>query len=187
VPVSVDAIRTIDNTPMARVTYFIVTSVVPEPGWLIRAGMVAGTSLQVLGLMGVICRPGSPGLLFAEPHQIAELFELIEANPGLSVESEDLWIPTSWFPGPDDPEPGEVYRVDLPLFQATYRFRAEALSQNEFLETAPWEGTISFSPSETAAFQAWAKAQIEESRTLYPKDPQLELGYTEDDAPWEGQ
>lgn len=187
VPVIVDAIRVIEPTPMARATYFVVTSEVPEPSWVVRGGAASGAFLEVLGLTGVICRPGPPAHLFSEPQQISDLFESIESNRGLSVESEDLWLPAAWFPGAGEPRRGEVYRVDLGLFQLAYRFRAEEVSPRELLDIDLPKGAISFSSSETAAFQAWAEEQIDRSRALYPKDPGLELSYTEGDVPWEGQ
>jgi hypothetical protein len=55
------------------------------------------------------------------------------------------------------------------------------MSQEEYLARTEWEGSVSFSAEETAAFRAWAEAQIEESRSVYPKDPELALAYREDD------
>jgi hypothetical protein len=177
VPVSVDAVRTVGGTEMARVTYFVVASEVPAPTWLIRPRLASEFSVEVLGLMGVICGPG-PGIpRFSRPDQIAALFEEVEASPELSVELEDLWIPRDWLARDHQPARGDVYRIQLPLFQAAYRFRTEELSREGFVERTQWEGLISFSPEETDAFRAWADAQIDEARSIYPKDEQLRLDY----------
>jgi hypothetical protein len=165
---------------MTRVTYFVITSEVPAPSWRIRPGLASEFSVEVLGLMGVIFGPDPQTPQFSRPGQIAALFEAVEANPALSVELEDLWIPSSWLAGEREPARGDVYRVHLPLFQAAYRFRSEGISQEEFVERTPWEASIAFSPEETAAFRAWAEVQITEARSAYPKDPQLALGYRED-------
>jgi hypothetical protein len=105
------------------------------------------------------------------------LFEEVEASPELSVEVEDLWIPLDWLARDHEPARGDIYRIQLPLFQAAYRFRTERLSQQGFLGGTPWEGSAAYSPEETAAFRAWAEAQIEEARSTYPKDERLRLGY----------
>jgi hypothetical protein len=105
------------------------------------------------------------------------LFDEVEASPELSVEVEDLWIPLDWLARDHDPARGDIYRIRLPLFQAAYRFRTEGLSQEGFLGGTEWEGSTSYSPEETAAFRAWAEAQIEEARSIYPKDERLSLDY----------
>lgn len=180
VPVSVDAIRDLNGTRMARVTYFVVTSEVPEPGWLIRPGVESEFSVQALGLLGVICGPGAEGGPFRRADQITALFEAVEANPSLSVEVEDVWIPYDWLARDREPARGDVYRLDLQIFQAAYRFRAEETSsQEEFVVRTQWEGSVSASAEETAAFRAWAEAQVEEARSVYPKDPELKLAYRE--------
>jgi hypothetical protein len=177
VPVAVDAIRTVGGVEMVRVTYFAVASEVPAPTWLIRPRLASEFSVEVLGLMGVICGPG-PGIpRFDHPDQIAALFDEVEASPELSVEVEDLWIPLDWLARDHEPARGDIYRVRLPLFQAAYRFRTEGLSQEGFLGGTEWEGSTSYSPEETAAFRAWAEAQIEEARSIYPKDERLMLDY----------
>jgi hypothetical protein len=187
VPVFVDAIRDIEDVPMARVTYFVVASNVPEPSWLIHSRLEPTVSLQVLGLMGIICGPAPPSRLFEDPDQISQLFSVVEDSEGLSVEIEDLWLPASWFPPSGQPELGAVYRVDLPLFQRAYRYRTEEMSHQLSSGRGEWEGAISPSPQETSAFAAWATAQIDMARRDYPKDPDLELAYTEGSRPWMAQ
>lgn len=177
VPVAVDAIRTVGGAEMARVTYFVVASEVPAPTWLVRPRLASEFSVEVLGLIGVICGPG-PGIpRFSRPDQIAALFEGVEASPELSVEVEDLWIPLDWLARDHEPARGDVYRIQLPIFQAAYRFRTEELSQEGFVGGTQLEGSASYSPEETAAFRAWAEARIDEARSIYPKDERLRLDY----------
>jgi hypothetical protein len=184
VPVSVDAVRQIGDIRMARVTYFVVSSESPLPTWDLRGLGGPGASLQALGLVGVICAPTPPGTRFESPEQIDALYNLLEETRGLSVEIEDLWLPTQWFPEERDPHPLAVYRVGLSLFQHAYRFRQDEISERELQEGAEWKGVISYSPKETLALQGWAKTQLERAREVYPKDEGLALEYTDDDAPW---
>jgi hypothetical protein len=174
VPVWVDAIRDVGGTPMARVTYFVVASEVPEPSWLLELGERHGASVMALGMMGVICGPGARTTLFREPSQLGGLFEQIESVPNLSIDVEDLSMPATWF-GPREPARGDVFRIDRALFQAAYRFRTAQLSTSEFLGLAAREAAVRFSPEETIAFHDWAQARIDEAIRVYPKDEDLRL------------
>jgi hypothetical protein len=180
IPVSLDAVRNLDGTDMARVTYFVIGSEVPEPTWQLRPARASQYSIEVLGLTGVICGPGLRSPMFRSPDEITALFEEVEANAVLSIEIEDLWIPLFWLSRGREPERGDVYRLRLPLFQAAYRFRIEDISQQEFLQTTEWTGSVSYSAEETDAFRAWAQGRIEDAVAAYPKDPELELAYTQE-------
>lgn len=182
VPVFVDAVRDIGDQRMARVTYFVVSSEAPLPTWDL-SGTLESPSVRALGMMGVICAPASPSTRFESPEQMDAVYDLLEDTPGLSVQIEDLWLPTDWFPEPGDPPLYAVYRVSLPLFQRGYRFRTGEISQAE-LQNFEWKGAISYSPEETEALRTWAKMQVNHARAAYPKSHDLELAYTEDDAPW---
>ena len=180
VPVSVDAIREVGETRMARVTYFVIASEVPEPLWVLGAEVGSRFSVEALGLLGVICGPGVRTPLFRHLDHISSVFEEIESSPGLSVQLEDLWIPLGWLePAGREPDRGDVYRVDMSLFQAAYRFRTAEIDEAEFASQTPWQGLASFSPEETRAFNNWAEASVQEARLAYPKDDALKLRYEE--------
>jgi hypothetical protein len=104
----------------------------------------------------------------------------VEANAGLSIEIEDLWIPVSWLSQGREPERGDVFRLRLPLFQTAYRFRIEDISQEEFVQATEWTESVSYSAEETDAFRAWAQGRIDDAVAAYPKDPALELAYTQE-------
>jgi hypothetical protein len=178
IPVSLDAVRDLDGVDMARVTYFVIGSEVPEPTWQLRPARASEYSIEVLGLTGVICGPGLRSPMFRNADEITALFEEVEANAGLSIEIEDLWIPMAWLSRGNEPERGDVFRLRLPLFQAAYRFRTEDISQQEFLQTTDWTGSVSYSAEETGAFRAWAQGRIDDAVAAFPKDPALELAYT---------
>jgi hypothetical protein len=180
IPVSLDAVRDLDGVGMARVTYFVIGSEVPEPTWQLRPARASEYSIEVLGLTGVICGPGLRSPMFRNPDEITALFEEVEANAGLSIEIEDLWIPMAWLSRGHEPERGDVFRLRLPLFQAAYRFRIEDISQQEFLQTTEWMGSVSYSAEETGAFRAWAQGRIDDAVAAFPKDPALELAYTQE-------
>jgi hypothetical protein len=178
VPVWVDAVRDVEGTSMARVTYFVVASEVPEPSWLIKLGKGHGASAMALGLAGVICGPGPSTALFRSPDQLGGLFEQIEAASDLWMDVEDLSVPASWL-GTSEPARGDVFRFDRALFQDAYRFRMGEVSRAAFVERAIHEGAVTFSPEETDAFREWAEGRIAEAIVVYPKDESLKLPYQE--------
>jgi predicted acylesterase/phospholipase RssA len=173
-PLWVDAIRDVAGTTMARVTYFVVTSEVPEPAWLIEVGEGHGASLMALGTAGVISGPGPRSGLFRDPRQLGTLFEQIEQAADLSIEVEDLSLPLSWFGSPA-PARGDVYRIDRDLFQAAYRFRLGELSQEAYLESWGVGSALQTSPEEAIAFREWAQARIDDAKDIYPKVEELKL------------
>ena len=178
VPVVVDAVRDIEGNRMARMTYFVVASVVPEPMWQLDPGPASQYSLEALGLVGVICGPDRRTALFRLEGEIGALFQDIESNEDLSVELEDVWVPLDWFSPGTNPERGQVYRLRLDAFREAYRFRSEEATAAHLVEAAPSGGAI-YSPEETNAFREWAKSQITEARSAYPKDETLALSYRE--------
>ncbi|MGH9893518.1 MAG: hypothetical protein ACREA0_16330, partial [bacterium] len=155
VPVAVDAERTIDGTEMSRVTYFVITTEAPGSDWQIPLPPVATLAgVGALGVSGVVYRAlraagdrhGAEPDLFTRPSDISALFALEGRDPSLSIQLEDVWIPTDWLRGARDwgtdmrggrqAERGLVYRIGLATFQATYRYTAgdydlEALTEVE--------------------------------------------------------
>lgn len=173
VPVSIDAIRLIDEERMARATYWVVAAIAPIPGWTLA--LAGEQRLHVLGDAGVVYRSNAPDGRFGAG-DLTALFTEIEADPSLSIETEDVWLPLRWLDASDEPKRGEVFRVPLDAFHAAYRYRTFDITTAELLAAAP-AGAVSPSPDETEAFRAWADAQIDEAKRRYPKAPELELTY----------
>jgi hypothetical protein len=179
---------------MARVTYFAVVAAVPVPDWSLAIGGAA--SIQLLAQAGIIVGP-SPGETFRDAEQLTRLFEAIEAEDGLSVEVDDLWVPASWLRSAseqalgddwrrgfapkdatrrpaDDPPRGVVYRLAWPVFAAAFRYRYEAMPLRHLIDE-DWLGGITLSTGETDVFREWAARQIEAARHLYPKVASMRL------------
>lgn len=175
IPVSIDAVRVVDEMQMARATYWVVVATAPVPGWTLA--MAEGPQLHVLGEVGVVYRSTAADGRFSV-EDIAALFDQIEADPSLSIETEDLWIPLAWLDPSREPERGDVYRVPLEAFHVAYRYRIQAITTAELRAAVP-ERPFGLSPDETEAFRAWARAQIEDARQRYPKDPDLALAWEE--------
>jgi len=104
VPVSVDAVRTVDTLEMVRGVYFVVTSDVPWPDWLPGTPHDTGEDLDELGVRlhllgsaGVVYGPAARGRYFTHPDQLDQVFEMYDRpEDGFTVEVQDVMIPTFW-------------------------------------------------------------------------------------------
>ncbi|HEX9711989.1 MAG TPA: hypothetical protein VGB52_05460 [Actinomycetota bacterium] len=174
IPLSIDAIRVIDDMPMARAAYWVVAARAPIPGWSLEVG---GRAVPVLGNMGVVYRSTTPDGRFTQD-EIAALFDQVEDDPTLSIETEDLWLPLTWFDPDHEPQRDEVYRVPLDRFHEAYRYRSHEITVTVLLAFRPAD-PLPQSPGETEAFAAWSRAQIDAARDRYPKNADLALAWEE--------
>lgn len=130
-------------------------------------------------------RPAAEPDLFARPSDISALFALEGRDPSLSIQLEDVWIPTDWLRSARDwgtetrggrhPERGLVYRIGLATFQATYRYTAGDIDLEALAEVAGREDVF-FSPIETESVRAWAQGEIDQARRSFP-NKELKLRY----------
>lgn len=181
IPVAVDAVRTVEDIRMVRVV-FLVLAITDASEARIDPSTAAGPDpALLLGGLGVIHRPLTGGDRFQDPDQVAELFTRLDTDDSL-IEFEDIWLPESWLHAEHAPERGDVYRIDQRVFRAAYRYRVETLPLAGLMATRIDAGSIVLSPEETDAFRAWNARQIEEARSLYPKDPQRALAYNDQRA-----
>jgi hypothetical protein len=193
VPVAVDAEREMDGHLMVRATYFVVTTSAPGSIWEIELPPLAPLDgVGAVGLVGVVFSalrpPDSEGSdagfdLFSAPEDVAAIFALEEDAPLVTVQFEDTWFPYDRLAeagvwdgsGPANglPKRGDVYRVGLSVFQDSYRYSAQDISLDQFLD-ADWDGQILYSPAETAAIRAWSQSQIDKAKAAY-KDKEVKL------------
>lgn len=185
---------------MSRVTYFVVTTDSPSSEWQIplpTVGTLAGVG--ALGVAGVVYRALRSGIdasadheadLFVRSADIAALFALEHTNPSLSIQLEDVWLPTDWLREARDwgtetrhgrhPERGLVYRVGLMTFQAAYRYTSGDVDLEALAELGGGDDVF-FSPIETDALRRWAQGEIDQARESFPRKD-LKLRYREASA-----
>lgn len=192
VPLSVDAAREVDDVAMVRATYFIVTTEAPASVWEIELPPLARLhGLGALGMLGVVFsalrqtettgRELTEFDLFRGPDDVATIFAL-EEDGLLSIQLEDVWLPTRWCSGApvwgsekgwtsgESIERGDVFRVDVELFQQAYRYGSGDITIDQLLLEDP-AGRVFRSPRETFAFRIWADEQIEKSRQAFDDEP----------------
>lgn len=181
IPVAVDAVRVVDDIRMVRVVFLVLAITDASQA---RIDQLTATGLDptmLLGGLGVIHRPLTGGDRFHDPDQVAELFTRLDTDDSL-IEFEDIWVPEPWLLDEHAPQRGAVYRIDQRVFRAAYRYRVETLTLAGLMATHIAAGSIVYSPEETDAFRAWNARQIQEARSIYPKDPQRALAYDDQRA-----
>jgi hypothetical protein len=178
IPVTVDAVRDVGGLPMARMVYYVVTSDVPTSGSVIGLGLESDLPLRVLGQVGIIYRPAGRGTRFRRAEDLDRLFDGVERNHALSIDTDDIWVPLAWLPGGREPQRSDVYRIGLASFQEAFRFRDNQLSLDQLADTAP--DPIEFSAAETRVFRTWARQQIAAAVAAYPKNRERALAWREE-------
>jgi len=157
---------------MVRCHYLSIECDTPDSQWQLRLG---GSTMPFLmiGLAGIVHQPlGAPR--FSTPEVIERFFAQVEQGPSLSINFEDIWLPSTLFHTPI--HVGNVYRVGHDLFRLAYRFRDGQVNQHDF-ETycIEFQRQILVSEDETRAFGKWSAEQILSAQNLAPKNDNLRL------------
>ncbi len=182
IPVFVDAERQIENEEMARCVYFVISIDEPSPGWTVDLANRRIPFLMI-GLSGIIYRPDPDTPFFEDAESIDRIYRAVEDSPALSIEVEDLWLPSGILreKAPRNRlERNAVFRIGVALFSAAYRFRDQRTTLGYFAAFARDQArNVEYSPVEAAAFGAWNARQIENSRTNYREHEFQALRYEE--------
>lgn len=183
IPVLLDDVKRLGDFQMSRFLFFTVDPTGTVEDWISML-RVQQIPFLLFGLTAVIHRPDLKSVTFAEPEHVDRLFNRIEENDGLLVESEHLWLPNVLFEddrgrwkvtsGEDSVSAGrgDIWRISYDLFQEALRFRQEVVSRAQFVETcvtlarAP-EPSVTFSRDETIVFREWSASQFAEARRNY--------------------
>jgi hypothetical protein len=173
VPVVVDSVKSRKNFEMTRVTYFSIECEAPATDW--PAALTArGVPFVLLGVSGVVHRPSDQDALFDTPERFETLFDTVETDPLLYVDTNHAWLRNSVFE--KAPQRGDVFRVPLELFRTAYRYREGHIGDRELeAEARRWGSEVKHSAKETAALRHWNDQQIGEARRRYhaPGYPRL--------------
>ena len=180
VPVSVDAVRTVEDVEMVRAVFFVAAITDASPATVLPSATrtAAGVPVLLLGGLGVIHRPLTGGDQFGHVDDVVELFAQLDTDASL-IEFEDVWLPVAWLAARHAPERGDVYRIAETVFRAAYRYRVATLSLADLLATQVEVGDVAYSPQETRVLREWSARQIADARRMYPKDPRRALAYTD--------
>jgi len=157
---------------MVRCHYISVECDEPRSGWQLTVGGSAMPFLM-LNLVGVVYQPLG-GTRFSDLNLIDKFFAGIEEQAFLSVNFEDLWLPSVLFKS--EPNVGDVYRLGNNLFVLAHQFRDGRHTQDDFEAVCKeLRREILFSADETQAFKDWTEEQIEEAQNGLPKNSELQL------------
>ena len=180
VPVVVDAIKQQDDFSMTRCSYFCVQSETPLLPGTLRMYAPDGP-VVMMNLTAVIVAPAADRNRFTSAGEFRDLFEYVEKDDELYIDTNDIWLPNSLF-GKRMPKRGGVYRVGAALFVQALRHRNEQISDSLYLaQTGGLQQELLFSEEETAALSQWSIIEIDLIRKEVRASPELrELRFTKE-------
>jgi len=180
IPVVVDAIKQQDDFSMTRCSYFCIQSEAPLlPGILDL--YAPDVPVVMMNLTAIIVAPAADKSRFTSPVEFRELFEYVEKDDELYIDTNDIWLPNRLF-GDRMPKRGNVYRVGTGLFVQALRYRNEEISDSLYLaQTDGMQQELVFSGEETAVLSQWSESEIDLIRTDVRANPELRaLGFTKE-------
>ena len=165
IPIIIDNVKKSAEFAMTRCLYFTIDSDTPLTGSSIKVNS-RKISLYMIGFSGIICKPIGRKWYFSTYKLIDKLFDTIETNPNLFVDTNDIWLPNMMFD--DSPhERGNVYRINENIFIEAIKFRTDTISQERFSDFCSQNnGSAVYSDVETKAFNRWEIRQIEQTKRL---------------------
>ena len=182
IPIIIDDVKRYGNFRMTRCTYFTIECDTLSPEWILELGEL-GIPFYPLGLSGIIWKPIGDKDIFDSIDLIDELFDAIEKNPSLYVDTNEIWLPNFLFRHPSNTtchKRGSVYRVENDLFRTAYFFTSDRIPERDFLKTCEKNiERIRYSEEETKSFSEWEQTQISRAKQTYPKNSNLVLRWEE--------
>lgn len=172
IPVVVDAIKQQNDFSMTRCSYFCIQSEAPLlPGTL--SLYAPDVPVVMMNLTAIIVAPAADKNRFTSAGEFRDLFEYVEKDDELYIDTNDIWLPNTLF-GDRLPKRGSVYRVGTAIFSQALRYRNEEISDSLYLaETDGMQQELLLSEEETAALSQWSESEIDLIRTEVRANPAL--------------
>ena len=174
IPVVVDAIKQQDDFSMTRCAYFCIQS---EAALLSGSLNIHAPNVPVvmINLTAIIIAPAADKNRFTSAGEFRDLFEHVEKDDELYIDTNDIWLPNSLF-GKRVPKRGSVYRIGTALFVQALRYRNEEISDALYLaQTDGMQQELLLSEEETAALSQWSETEIDLIRTEVRANPAFRL------------
>lgn len=173
IPVVIDDIKQMESFSMARCSYFCIQSETES----FMTGTLNLSSARVpvlmMGVTAIIVAPSAESDLFITPQDYSDLFDLIEKDEELYVDTNDIWLPNVLF-GDQPQKRGGVYRVGSDLFMLALQYRNEEISDESFYtQIEEMQGNVRYSPEETTALSGWSEYEINLVRTMVRENTEL--------------
>lgn len=179
IPVLLDDFKDFENLKMSRFTYFTIECDEPSLGWELEL-KEARIPICLIGLSAIAWRPIDERFHeFKNLQLIDDLFNTIEEDGNLFIESEEIWFPNYMF-SKFSKNRGDVFRVKLDLFNLAFRYQSGKIEMKEYISKADrFINGIRLSEEETAAFRNWSNEQVSVAKEIYPKNKELEIKWRE--------
>lgn len=181
IPVLAESFKVEPEFKMVRCIYFSIECDTPMPGWHLSLNEQIDIPFIMLGLSGIIYQPiGSTGG-FDDYNKINTLFDTIEKEPGIYIDTNDIWLPNNLFTEiTGEKVKGHIFRISFDLFVNAWQYRNDRITLSEFEKYCNKTNNkmINTSEKETQAFNDWWKELIEETRRQYHEsEKRLQLRY----------
>ncbi|HCO95706.1 MAG TPA: hypothetical protein DIU00_17460 [Phycisphaerales bacterium] len=170
IPMWIDDIKKAGSFKMTRLSYFVAEADEPTDDCAIMLGK-ANIPVIICGFSVAICQPSGAKQRFESATELDKLFDYIEDECDLSIETPDIWLPNGLFKSKHTPKRGDVYRIKQKLFTTALAFRTGRSNQQDFEEwCAKSSEKVTYSDKETTVFAEWSTMQTERAKEKYEKE-----------------
>ena len=174
IPVQIDNIQNIGDFQRTRCNYFRIEFAAEPFAGTYPVSHSDELRIATWGSWAVLTGP-SVGVdasdLFLSADSIKKTFMEIEENEGLFLDLGYIWVPNQLLGTENEIENigiGDVFRLSTRLFQKSYLFVAELITEKEWLDYCQsFSADIHPSLKETEAFRKWREGQIQSSYDRY--------------------
>ncbi|GEM_PF-2529742 len=172
IPIIIDAVKQSENFNFSRCSFFSIecdelTSPVSEHQD-IRS--IPFYQSNVASMPRVIFKPMDGSPLFDSVKKIDDLFDLVEYDDSFYIDTNDIWIPNTFFNDSSRPHPSgeDLFRIPGNVFDAALWARDKIFNQDWLLNTCSAHSKgARYEPLETKAFQDWGEQHIREASDQY--------------------
>lgn len=167
IPMWIDDIKKSGGFKMTRLSYFVAEADEPSDDCSVMLGKV-NIPVIICGLNIAISQPSRRKRRFESADELDKLFDYIEEECALSIETPDLWLPNGLLKSKHSPKRGDVYRIKQRLFTAALAFRTGRSNQKDFEKWCEkTREKATYSDKETKVFANWSTMQTEQAKAIY--------------------
>ncbi len=170
IPIIIDAIKQFQDFDFSRCSFFSIECdecLSPIPA---RRDLSSPPFYQpnISGMPRVIFKPIDGTDVFDTVKKIDDLFDLVEDDDTFYIDTNDIFLPNTFFKDSGRLAGEDVFRIPTDVFDAALWARERTLNRDRLLRTCSVHPKgAQFEPLETKAFQDWGKQQINETKSRY--------------------
>lgn len=175
IPIIVDAIKTFQGFDFSRCTFFSIECDELTPIAPLRKDILSSIPFyqsNISGMPRVIIKPKDGTDLFDSVKKIDDLFDLIENDNTFYIDTNDIWLPNTFFSYSGRLEVEDVFRIPADVFDTALWIQQKNLNREDLLLSCSVHPTgAQFEPLETISFQDWGEKHINIAKSKYRANP----------------